>query len=276
MSRGSHNTQMFALRRPPPERMEIRGRQYHVARIFKHDFWAATCLYQADDATDELARIVVKFGRTNPFCGLPLGVYARLLARHEEAIYAMLDGVEGVPRWIGRVGESAFAIEYIDSRPLDHLERPPVGFFDRLRGLFDAIHARGIAYCDANKRSNILVTEDGRPFLVDYQIAVRRRDDWPRPLRRIVDALVDYLAAKDLYHLYKHKRRLAPGELTPEENILSRRRTGVHWVHRKLTKPYRTIRRTFLRKQYAQGRLQSPTAEMETHPQPEKETWRKS
>ena len=79
---------------------------------------------------------------------------------------------------------------------------------------------------------------------------------------------------KDLYHLYKHKRRLAPNELTPEEEILSRNRSGVHLLHRKLTKPYRALRRGFLKKQFAKGSLKSPTADLEDHHQPEKDSWR--
>jgi hypothetical protein len=74
----------------------------------------------------------------------------------------------------------------------------------------------------------------------------------------------------------KHKRRLAPNELAPEEEALSRRRTGLHALHRKLTKPWRALRRRFLRRQHASGRLKSPTAELEDHHQPEKATWRDS
>jgi len=84
------------------------------------------------------------------------------------------------------------------------------------------------------------------------------------------------MMGKDLYHLYKHKRRLAPDELTPEEDALSRKRSGVHLLHRKLTKPYRALRRGFLKKQFEKGSLESPTAALEDHHQPEKATWRRS
>ena len=266
---------MFALAAPPPETVEVSGAAYRLARVFKHDFWAATCLYQAA-AEAPFREIVVKFGRSQPFWGLPMAWYARLLQAHERDVYAALAGVEGVPRWVGRVGEAGFAIEYIEAAPLDHLDRPPPGFFDRLGEVFEALHARGVAYGDANKRSNILVRPDGRPCLIDYQIAIRRRDDWPWPLRAMLAAAVRYLAAKDLYHLYKHKRRLAPDELTPEQEALSRRRTGLHELHRRLAKPYRALRRGFLRSQHAKGALESPTAGLEDHRQPEKDTWRKT
>lgn len=276
---------MFALRRPPPKTIELAGYRYVLVRVFKHDFWAATCLYELDSTaggrteadTPEgiIPRIVVKFGRVQTFFGLPLAWYASFMRDHEEAIYKAICGVKGVPRWVGRVGQLGYAIEYIQSRPLDHLEAPPPRFFDRLREIFDAVHARGVAYCDANKRSNILVGPCGEPYLVDYQIAFRRRDELPWPVSAIVGALNRYMQGRDIYHLYKHKRRMSPAELSKEEDTLSRSRSRLHRVHRKLTKPYRALRRKFLRRQYEKGRLVSPTADLEDHYQPEQATWKK-
>ena len=270
----SRNVQMFALPAPPENRLELAGASYRLVKVFKHDFFAATCLYEAEGPA-RLPKIVAKIGRVQPFCGLPMAWYGRWLQRHERAIYQALADVGGVPQWAGTFGPTGYAIEYIDAKPLDHLPKPPEGFFDRLRAIFDAVHARGVAYCDANKRSNILVTSDGRAYLVDFQIAIRRRDDWPRPLAAIVRRVVAYMVRRDLYHLYKHKRRLAPEELTEAEALLSRQRSGLHALHRKLTTPYRSLRRRFLRKQHAAGRLKSPSEHLEDHHQPEKATWRR-
>ncbi|MCJ7543496.1 MAG: hypothetical protein MUP47_02845, partial [Phycisphaerae bacterium] len=134
--------------------------------------------------------------------------------------------------------------------------------------------ARGVAYGDANKRSNILIDRSGRPYLVDFQISLRRRDDLPWPLSAVLRRVVGYLAAKDLYHLYKHKRRMVPAELTAEEEALSRWRSGLHGLHRALTKPYRRLRRGFLRRQRRDGLLVSPTEAMEDE-MPEKASWRR-
>jgi len=281
MPRKHSNAQLFALREAPPAQVEVAGRRYRLVRVFKHDFYAATALYELDPAggqadAEAIRKIVVKFGRTQPLCGLDMSWYGRLLHAHEKAIYRELKGVRGVPRWVGSVSETAYAIEYIESRPLDHDPPPPKGFFDELRKIFDEVHARGVGYCDSNKRSNILVAKDGRPYLIDYQISIRRRDDWPRPLRTIIAAAVEYMIKKDLYHLYKHKRRISPDELTPEEEVLSRRPGGLHGLHRRIAKHYRSIRRRFLSRQYDSGRLNSPSAELEDHHQPEKATWRKT
>lgn len=276
------NTQLFALPHPPPQFIAVAQKRYALVRVFKHDFYAATCLYQLeglDAGTDidpnAIPQIVVKFGRTQVFCGLPMDWYGRWLRHHEETVYRLLKDVPGVPRWVGRVGETGYAIEYINALPLDHVENIPAGFFDRLRTVFDAIHARGIAYCDGNKRSNILVDSLGRPWVIDYQISIWRQDNLPWPLGAMLGRIVAYLQGGDMYHLYKHKRRLCPGELTPEEAELSHKRGLLHTLHRKIAKPWRDLRRRFLQKQYQSGRLQSPSASLEDHHQPEKETWRK-
>ena len=264
---------MFALPHSPPETVEVGGVAYRLARVFKHDFWAATCLYEAAGKA-EISKVVVKFGRTQTICGLPLAWFGPMMQKHERGIYEALAGVEGVPRWVGCLGEAGYAIEYVEARPLDHFAAPPPGFFDRLLTVFEAIHARGVAYCDANKRSNILIDGTGKPFVIDFQISFRRRDDWPWPVRAIVGAAVAYVQRCDLYHLFKHKRRLCPNETTEAERALSFRRGWLHTLHRKLTDPYRQFRRRFLRKQYQAGLLESPSADLEDHHQPEKATWR--
>ena len=263
MSATRPNVQLYALGRRPPDTLTLAGDTYGIVRVFKHDFYAATCLYEAAGPAGS-GRIVVKFYRTQVFCGLPMHWAGRLMRNRERAIYSALAGLAGVPRWIGEVGPAALAVEYIPGTTLENLDAPPPpGFFERLRTLFDEIHARGVGYCDANKRSNIIVTPGGQPFLVDFQISIRRRANWPAPLRRIVSACVDYVQRCDIYHLYKHKRRLGPGQLTDDENRLSRRRGRLHTLHRKLTDPWRAFRRRFLRRRRDQGLLISPTEAIE-------------
>lgn len=270
---------MFALRGAPAALLKVRGLRYRLVRVFKHDFFAATCLYEMEEgagaaACDGPRKIVVKYGRQQSFCGLPTAWIGDFHRNHEESIYRCLEGVSGVPRWVGRIGTIGYAMEYIEGRPLDHAPPPPAGFFEELRKVFDAIHQRGIVYVDSNKRSNILIGPEDKPFVIDYQISFRRRDDLPWPFSRILAGVADYFCRKDLYHLYKHKRRIAPRELTPAEEQISRRQGLLHVLHSRLTKRYRNIRRRFLKDQFAKGTLTSPTAGLEDHNQPEKESWR--
>ncbi len=275
MSRPRHNTQWFALPAPPPEEIRIGPASYRLRRTFKHDFFAATSLYEATGPA-EIPKIVAKSYRTRPFCGLPIGWLGRFSRNHERAIYAALSGVEGVPRWVRSLGEAGCAIEYVQAVPLDQEVALPAGFLKRLRGVLHAIHLRGVAYVDANKLSNILVGAEGQPYLVDFQISLRRRDDWPWPLRTIAERIVRYCQSRDLYHLYKHKRRIGTEPLSAREQRLSRWRGGWHRLHRALTKPYRAVRRRFLGRQYRKGRLLSPTAHLEDPRLPEQQTWKRS
>lgn len=269
------NSQLFALDRPPPDTLTVAGDTYGIVRVFKHDFYAATCLYEAVGPA-QLARIVVKFYRRQVFCGLPMCWAGRLMRDRERAIYSVLAGLGGVPRWIGEIGPTGLAIEYISGTTLADLDSaPPPGFFDRLRNLMDEIHARGVGYCDANKRSNIIVAPDGQPFVVDFQISIRLRPNWPGPLDRIVSACVKYVQRGDLYHIYKHKRRLSPSELTDDENHLSRHRGRLHTLHRKLTDPWRVFRRRFLRRRRQRGLLVSPTEAIEDTDPAEGASWRR-
>lgn len=273
--RVSSNTQLFALRHPPPSRLRVQGRAYELVRVFKHDFYAATALYAAAEAGAPPEKLVVKFGREQPFCGLPLAWIGRHLLRRERALHRRVDGVPGVQRWVAAISPTAYALEYLEGITLDRLTAPPpAGFFDRLRELIDAFHARGAAYGDLHKRSNILVAPDGRPGLIDFQISLidDERASWPR--RWWVRRWVRYLQRMDLYHLYKHKRRLAPDELTEEQQRLSRPRGRVIAFHRRMATPLRRLRRAFLNRLHRKGKLVSPSAHLEDHEQPEKATWR--
>jgi len=277
MSGRGKNSRMFALSSVPPREIHIAGFDYSLIRVFKHDFWAATCLYGSESTGAEFNRAVVKFSRRRSFAGLPLETVGRWLVSREEAMYARLGGITGIPRWIDRLSSHSFAIEYIDGNPLDHYcgDDLPDDFFDRLKGIIEEIHGRGIAYVDANKKSNILVRPDGSPALIDFQISLAYRPDWMFPLRNITERVIGYLQSKDMYHLYKHKRRMVPELLTPGEEAVSRHRSLLHKMHRRLSKLYRNLRRNYLGKKYHSGELASPTAELENHYQPEKESWRR-
>jgi hypothetical protein len=257
----------FALPHAPAETLDIAGATYRIDTVFKHDFWAAACLYVTDDPAAEFSKIVVKFGRAHRWKLVPLRWLGRWMIGHECRIYEKLDGLApAIPAYLGRLDAVSFAMEYVDANPLDHCDTPPEGFFDRLVALFQAVHGRKVAYVDSNKRSNILVRPSGEPCLIDFQISQRRTilNWW----------FLRYLQRKDIYHALKHKRRMAPDELREDEIAASQRSGLLHKIHAKVSKGYRAIRRKFLRKKYQSGNLDSPTADLETHHQPEKESWR--
>lgn len=272
------NTQLFALRRPPPARLEVLGRRYALAKVFKHDFFAATALYVAEGPGASPGKLVVKFGRRQGFCGLPGRWLGRLLLRRERRFHRCVDGVAGVQRWIAQLSDTCYALEYVEGKTLDTFSLAPGqggAFFDSLRRTLTGLHLRGAAYCDLNKRSNIVVTPAGQPVLIDFQVSVVCEASAHRLRRWLVWPWVRYLQRMDLYHLYKHKRRMAGDCLKTREEALSRRRGRLVGLHRRFVTPLRRWRRRFLTFQYRSGRLISPSAHLEDHDQPEKTTWRK-
>jgi RIO-like serine/threonine protein kinase len=97
-----------------------------------------------------------------------------------------------------------------EGRPTD-----PRYFRDALR-LLATLHRRGVVHNDLAKEPNWLVRADGRPGVVDFQLAWTRAG-WPRRRR---GALFRLLAREDLRHLLKHKRTYLPQRLTAREQAI--------------------------------------------------------
>ena len=225
----------------PPETLEVTGVRWTRTDLVKHDFFAATAFYR--DASGN--RAVLKVGRVIPWCGVPLKWLGRRLRDREVRIYEKLHDLPNVPRMIARVGETGFLHAFVEGRPLERGKPVPDGFFAELERLMAEVHRRGIAYVDTNKPQNILLGDDGRPHLIDFQISWDRGPGW----------LLRRLQREDLYHLRKHRRRMRPDELTPEQ-LAAAKQVGV-WVrvHRLLTWPYFRFRRWLFRRLEKGGRL---------------------
>jgi hypothetical protein len=182
--------------------IETGGCKWKLREIFKHDSWAATALYEADQKLS-----VVKFNRKHPILLLPMGWLGRWLASREARAYSLLAGVRGIPASCGDVfvnghrWPTSFAHQYIPGHPLAKDEKPGTSFFDELEALVCAMHDRDLAYVDLNKRENVIVSDEGMPVLVDFQIHFAPSNKirkWPA-----VRWLIRHLQAADLYHLQK-------------------------------------------------------------------------
>ncbi len=138
---------------------------------------------------------------------------ARHLARREAAALRRLDGLARVPRLLSS-RRGILVREWIDGAPMqDAQPRDPRYFREALR-LVRQLHARCIVHNDLAKEPNWLVTPDGLPALVDFQLALHA----PRRGR-----LFRALAHDDVRHLLKHKRSYLPDRLTArEKRVLAR------------------------------------------------------
>jgi hypothetical protein len=215
--------------------------------VLKHDSWAATAAYTGPAGE----KIACKFNRQAPILGLPMRWLGRRLALREAWVLTRLAGHPGMPSaagpitLAGRPLDHAVAHHYIEGHPLT--SREPVGeeFFPQLRRLLDALHALDIAYVDLAKRENIIVGDDGRPYLIDYQISVWLPAAGPGrawPLRGLVRAL----QVADDYHLARHWIRHAPDSSPITAEALKGRRPAVLRLAQAVGPRLRGLRRRLL------------------------------
>jgi hypothetical protein len=233
-----------------PKHVTVSGRILRRLATAKHDFWAATGFYE--DAAGGQA--VLKMYRTTRFAGAPLRWLGRWQCEREVGFYRHLAGAACVPALLERVGDTAYLRAYVAGQPLASARPLPEGFWGRLDAAIADVHRRGVAYVDSNKPENVLVGDDGRPYLIDFQIAWR---GGPRASHALGRWWLARLQREDLYHLLKHKRRFSRELMTKAELERVRQRSTLIRVHRVMNWPYRTIRRQLFRWLRRTGRVLS-------------------
>lgn len=192
------------------------------------------------------ARICRDLGRAHPL----LRGLARWLARREARGLEGLGGLADVPVLLV-CNRERLERSYLAGAPM--YERPPHGdlaYFRKARRLLQALHRRGVVHNDLAKEANWLVQDDGRPAIVDFQLAVRGspRSAWFR-----------LLAREDLRHLLKHKRSYCPQAITAVERRLLKRPSWLRNLWFRTGKPvYRFITRRLLGWRDNEGRGPRP------------------
>ena len=172
------------------------------------------------------------------------------LARREASALRHVHGLAAMPQllgWDGRILDRS----YLDGAAM--YQRPPRGdveYFRAARRLLQSLHRRGVAHNDLAKEANWLVLADGRPGIIDFQLAVRGhpRSRWMR-----------LLAREDLRHLLKHKRMYCPQAITPVERRLLKRHSWVRDAWFRSGKPvYRFVTRRILKWEDNEGQGPKP------------------
>jgi RIO-like serine/threonine protein kinase len=136
-----------------------------------------------------------------------VGWLARELGRREVRALRRLQGIAGVPAVL-QADRDRILRSWIDGSPMQVARPRDPAYFVAAMRLLRALHVRNVAHNDLAKEPNWLVTTDGAPALVDFQLALcsRRRG-----------RLFRALAHDDLRHLLKHKRTYVPELLTARE-----------------------------------------------------------
>lgn len=223
-----------------PESLDVAGKTYRRDYTYKHDFTACTCRYIAEDGE----KIIVKLNRRHPLFGLPMTWMGRFLASREQKVYRLMEGVAGVPACLGRVGPTGIAHAYIEGRPLRPEDQPEEAFLRKFGALVETFNERGIAVVDLHKCENILVGEDGLPYLMDFQIS------WALPKRGVRRILFGWLHGifvnSDRYHVLKHYYRFNKAMMSEAERRVVEKRPIWIRLHRFFTRPLQKLRRQFL------------------------------
>jgi RIO-like serine/threonine protein kinase len=133
----------------------------------------------------------------------------RLMRREHRALtrLALKQGIDGIPRVLD-LSPGVLTRSWIDGAPMQIARPRDLAYFRAASKLVRRLHAANVIHNDLAKETNWIVTPDGRPALVDFQLAmtVTRRG----PLARA-------LGHDDIRHLLKHKRTYLPDSLTTRE-----------------------------------------------------------
>jgi hypothetical protein len=162
-----------------------------------------------------LSLMVKDVGEKHFFLRWTLGLW---LIHKEWKVYSRLVGIKGVPRPIERIDRFAFAMEFIPARPISKGEPFPSSFFLDLEKVLREVHARGVVHMDLRHKGNILISEKGEPFLIDFNSSFAFQEKGM--LRRY---LFPFLRWVDYGGLLKLKKRIFPSFLTPDETAFLRK-----------------------------------------------------
>ncbi len=132
------------------------------------------------------------------------------MVRREFRALQQLQGIEGVPQESFCVDRLAFGYRYEVGLPVSEVSKASftAHYFEALESLVHQMHGRGLAHLDLRYSRNILMTERGKPFVMDFQSHVRL-DRLPRWLRQRFRNL-------DLSGAYKHWAKRHPVSFTAD------------------------------------------------------------
>jgi serine/threonine protein kinase len=177
----------------------------------------STCIIQGRFGKPDLNRVegegrilmVKDVQRRNPFLRWTLGLW---LIRKEWKIYSRLSGVKGIPKPVERIDHFAFAMEFVPGRPIQRGEALSVSFFRDLKQILTEIHSRGVVHLDLRHKGNVLISDRGEPFLIDFNSSFSFKDKGL--FRRFLFPILRWV---DYGGLLKLKQRVSPSLMTPEE-----------------------------------------------------------
>ena len=140
----------------------------------------------------------------------------RFLVWRESKAYRRLRGLKGIPALYRTLGGLALIFEAIPGKSIESVEvvkNLSESFFEELSILVKRVHERGMAHCDLKRAPNIILGEDGKPYIVDWAGSISRQEFRFFPLNRIYEKFIQ----DDLNALIKIRLKHCPERVSPEE-----------------------------------------------------------
>lgn len=152
----------------------------------------------------------------SPNRSLYRNIVGRFLIWRESKAYRRLTGLEGIPRYFRSIDGIALILEEIPGKNIEDVEKEEVlskEFFEELRRLVKRVHERGLAHCDLKRAPNILLGNDGKPYIVDWSASIFKTESGFFPL----NLLYRRFLLDDFNAITKIQLRHCPENVTPEE-----------------------------------------------------------
>ena len=227
-----------------PDELVLADGAYRRIQTLQHSFFAATGLYEGPGG-----KKLFKVGREASLFGFPMRWIGKLLSKRELTMYEVCAGIEGVPVEFEVITDTGFARPFIEGHPLERGERVNDEFFPRLQKLLSEIHERELAFVDLQKAENVLVDDEGAPWLFDFQAAWHFPSSGGRAgLARFVPGPIGrYILRRfqtaDDFHVLKHWRRSRPDTISAEQLESTHHPGGWIRIHRVLHNRWRALRK---------------------------------
>jgi len=153
-----------------------------------------TLLHYRQDARD----LVVKSAMG---AGLARKIRERTLLREYEA-YQRMEGLQGVPACHGMIDGRYLVLEYVRGVPYREATWTDRGrWFEDFLAVIRSFHTRGVSHGDLKSKSNIMVTEDEKPCVIDFGTAIVQREGF----HPVNNWLFDHGKRLDINAWVKHK-----------------------------------------------------------------------
>jgi len=148
----------------------------------------------------------------------------------EYAAYQRLKGVEGVPACYGLLAKRYLLMEFIEGTAYRHgTWQDRDQWFTELLAVIQAFHARGVSHGDLKSKTNMIVGNDQKPYIIDFGTTFLFQDGF----HPINNHLFEYGKRLDINAWVKHKYHGRYKNASEEDRELLNY-SKLEWLVRKL------------------------------------------